>query len=334
MKRALIIGGSILVVAAIVFASVKAGSSDGEKVYVEAVKTKKIEAVVTAPAEINPSLSINIGAHIVGKIEHLYIKEGDLVRRGQKLVDLEQFAYAAQLQRAQAQLANSRIVGVLFSPGKTFAEIARKPDWVVPALVIIVVVFITTLVTVPRVDFEGTYREAFEAKGVSGQQAEQAIRFAVAFAKGTQYVGPFLLLGVLAVVALIYFLGVRMLGGTGTYQQIFSVVLYGYIPHVIRSLIKIPIMFTKHGLKLQEIDAVVRSSPAFLVSFKSNAVLFTLLSRLELFAIWSLILMVIGLAAVSRLSKAKTAVIVIVAWVLMTLLVVGGAAMGQLKGNR
>jgi HlyD family secretion protein len=109
VKRALIIGGAVIVVAAIVIYSIKSGGSDAEKVYIEPVKTKKIEALVTAPAEINPSLKVNVGAHIVGKIERLYIKEGDMVRRGQKLIDLERPSYEAQLQRAQAELANRRI---------------------------------------------------------------------------------------------------------------------------------------------------------------------------------------------------------------------------------
>lgn len=222
----------------------------------------------------------------------------------------------------------SRIIGVLFSPGQTFADIARKPDWVVPALVIVVVVMMAAIATVPRIDFEGTYREAFEAKGLSGPRMEQSLRFAVAFAKGTQYLGPFLLLGVLAVVALIYFLGVKMLGGAATYQQVFSVVLYGFMPQVLRALIKIPIVLSKHGLKMQESEAVVRSSLAFLTSYKTNPALFAFFSRLDVFAIWSMILAVIGLAAASRLSKGKTAAVVIAAWILMTLLIVGGAAMG------
>src|SRR5512142_1178430 len=81
----------------------------------------------------------------------------------------------------------SRMIGVLFSPGETFQEIARKPDFVVPAVVIVAIVFISTLLTVPRIDFEGTYREIFEAKGMSGPQMEQAMKFAIALAKGTQY---------------------------------------------------------------------------------------------------------------------------------------------------
>ena len=109
MKRALIIGGAVILVAAIVVFSIKSGSSNAEQVYIEPVKTKKIESVVTAPAEINPSLKVNISAHIVGKIERLYIKEGDVVRRNQKLIDLERPAYEAQRERAQAEVQNRRI---------------------------------------------------------------------------------------------------------------------------------------------------------------------------------------------------------------------------------
>jgi HlyD family secretion protein len=109
VKKILIIGGVVALVAVIVLASIKAGSSDGEKVYVEPVKTRKIEAVVTAPGEINPRVKINVGAHIVGKIEKLYVQEGDYVKSGQKLLDLERPAYQAQRNRASAEVANRKI---------------------------------------------------------------------------------------------------------------------------------------------------------------------------------------------------------------------------------
>src|ERR1051326_9602046 len=109
----------------------------------------------------------------------------------------------------------SRIVGVLVSPGQTFADIARKPDWVVPALVIIVVFFAAAIVTVPRLDFEGLMRQSMEAKGVTGAQAEQGMRFGLAMARGIQYTLPFLMIGFLAVAALLYWLPPPPRGGGG-----------------------------------------------------------------------------------------------------------------------
>jgi len=109
VKRGLIIAAAIVVVGAVIFFSVKAGSDDGEKVYIEPVKARKIESIVTAPGEINPRVKVNIGAHIVGKIEHLYMQEGDTVKRGQKLVDLERFAYQAAHDSAAAQVVNRKV---------------------------------------------------------------------------------------------------------------------------------------------------------------------------------------------------------------------------------
>jgi HlyD family secretion protein len=110
MKKKILIGsGALLLIAIIVFASVKGGGTKGEKVYVEPVKPRDIQAIVTAPGEIDPKVKVNISAHIVGKIERLYFKEGDMVRKGQKLVDLEKFAYQAQYDRARAEVANRRI---------------------------------------------------------------------------------------------------------------------------------------------------------------------------------------------------------------------------------
>ena len=52
---------------------------------------------------------MNISANVIGKIEHLYFNEGDLVKKGQKLVELERPAYVAQLERTRAEVENRRI---------------------------------------------------------------------------------------------------------------------------------------------------------------------------------------------------------------------------------
>ena len=109
MKRALIIAGAVIILGIIVFASVRASGPKAEKVFAQPVRPRKIEAVVTAPGEVDPKVKVNIDAHIVGKIEHLNFQEGDTVRKGQKLVELERYAYEAQRDRARAAVSSSRI---------------------------------------------------------------------------------------------------------------------------------------------------------------------------------------------------------------------------------
>lgn len=109
MKRWLLIGGGVVLLALVIVFSVRSGGPKGEKVYTEAAGTKTIQAVVTAPGQIDPKVKVNISAHIVGKIEKLYFEEGDTVRRGQKLVELEKPLYIAQRDRLSAELASRRV---------------------------------------------------------------------------------------------------------------------------------------------------------------------------------------------------------------------------------
>jgi HlyD family secretion protein len=105
----MIVGVVALAITIIVIASVKGSGPKGEKVYSEPAATKTIEAVVTAPGQIDPKVKVNISAHIVGKIEKLYFVEGDHVRRGQKLVELEKPNYVARRDQLSAELASRRV---------------------------------------------------------------------------------------------------------------------------------------------------------------------------------------------------------------------------------
>jgi HlyD family secretion protein len=110
VKRGLLIGGAVVILlAVIIYSSLGTGEPKGEKVYVEPAATKTIESVVTAPGEIDPKVKVNISAHIVGKIEKLYFVEGDTVKRGQKLVELEKPLYVAQVDRLRAEVAGRRV---------------------------------------------------------------------------------------------------------------------------------------------------------------------------------------------------------------------------------
>lgn len=109
MKRWLAIAGGIAVLAIIIFASVKGSGSRGETVYVESVSRRDIESAVSAPGEVDPKVKVNISGQVIGKIDRLYMKEGDTVRKGDRLVELEKETYVAQRDRLRSEIANRRI---------------------------------------------------------------------------------------------------------------------------------------------------------------------------------------------------------------------------------
>ncbi len=124
MKKGLLIALGVLVLGGIVFASIRAGRGEtGAKVYAEAASPRDIAQVIKASGAIDPKEKVNISAHVVGKIEKLFVQEGDRIEAGKPFLRLEQQAYialrdqwAAQLRssqtavaKAQAQLADAHI---------------------------------------------------------------------------------------------------------------------------------------------------------------------------------------------------------------------------------
>ncbi|MBZ5596944.1 MAG: efflux RND transporter periplasmic adaptor subunit [Acidobacteriia bacterium] len=73
------------------------------------VQTGKVQrldltAVVSASGEIKPKTYVNIGANAFGKITRLYVKEGDRVRKGQLLAQLENVQSEADVNATRAAL--------------------------------------------------------------------------------------------------------------------------------------------------------------------------------------------------------------------------------------
>lgn len=109
MKRVLIGLVVVLVLGGIVFASLRANKGkDGTKVYVEEAKRREIVQVVKATGAIDPKEKVNLSSHVVGKIEKLYVREGDPIRAGQPFLDLEKDVYLSARDRFAAQLASAR----------------------------------------------------------------------------------------------------------------------------------------------------------------------------------------------------------------------------------
>ncbi len=105
MKRILIAVLVLGLLAVVVFASLRGTRREkGTKVYVEEVSRRDIGRVVKASGKIDPREKVNISAHVIGKIEHLYVEEGDLIRKGQPFLVLEMEAYTADRDQWSAQL--------------------------------------------------------------------------------------------------------------------------------------------------------------------------------------------------------------------------------------
>src|ERR1035438_794957 len=103
-KKILIVAGAVLVLVVIV--SVTVYQSRRNLVTVQTGKAQKqnLNSVVSASGEIKPKTYVNIGANAFGKIIKLHVREGDHVKKGQLLAQLENVQSSADVNATRASV--------------------------------------------------------------------------------------------------------------------------------------------------------------------------------------------------------------------------------------
>jgi HlyD family secretion protein len=100
--------GSAVALAAIIGFSVYQSHKDVATVQTGKAQRMDLVALVSASGEIKPKTYVNIGANAFGKITKLYVKEGDRVKRGQMLAQLENVQPEADVNATKATLDAAR----------------------------------------------------------------------------------------------------------------------------------------------------------------------------------------------------------------------------------
>src|SRR5919106_1773515 len=106
MKRRniLIVVAIILIGAAVVAANLWFKRDTALLVTTEAVKTRDLEAVVSASGKIQPKRLVNISADTPGRVVDLAVNEGDRVTRGQFLLQIDPKSLRSRVDNSSAGL--------------------------------------------------------------------------------------------------------------------------------------------------------------------------------------------------------------------------------------
>ena len=103
-KKILIGSGAAVLLIVIVAFTVHQSSKNVVTVQTARVQRQDLATVVSASGEIKPKTYVNIGANAFGKITRLYVREGDQVKKGQSLAQLENVQSSADVSANQASL--------------------------------------------------------------------------------------------------------------------------------------------------------------------------------------------------------------------------------------
>lgn len=105
MKKIIFIILGFLVVAGIVILTIVRAQAGYTKVMTAKVVREDLVSTVSGTGQIKPKTYVNVGAEALGRITHLYVKEGDRVHRGQQLATVENVQQEANVNGQKAAIA-------------------------------------------------------------------------------------------------------------------------------------------------------------------------------------------------------------------------------------
>src|SRR5918912_3309406 len=103
-----ITGATVVAVALILGLTAAKRGNKAVAVRVEAVQRRDLVASVTASGQIRPQTKVDLSADVTGRIVRLAVREGQMVARGQFLLQIDPEQARAAVDRAQASLASAR----------------------------------------------------------------------------------------------------------------------------------------------------------------------------------------------------------------------------------
>jgi len=220
----------------------------------------------------------------------------------------------------------SRIAGVFFEPKNAFADIARRPGWLVPLAITVIFSLAFMFAFNRHVGWEHYIRQQVESSSraaqLTAEQREQQISMGARMAAPFGYVGAalgtpvYLLISAGALLLIFNSLYSAQL----KFKQVFAVMCYSGLTGTIFCLLAIAVMFLKNPEDFNLKNPLAFNPGAFLDPAGTSKFLYSLAASIDLFTIWTVVLIAVGLSAAGRkLSFGAALTGVAVPWIVFSL---------------
>jgi HlyD family secretion protein len=108
MKKILLIVSAVIVAIVLVAVFIVKQQSGYTKVLTAKIHHQDLATIVSGTGQVKPKTYVNVGATSFGRITHLYVKEGDHVKRGQVIATVENVQPEANVESQKATIAAAK----------------------------------------------------------------------------------------------------------------------------------------------------------------------------------------------------------------------------------
>lgn len=193
-----------------------------------------------------------------------------------------------------------RFAGVFFSPGPTFSDIARKPDFIAPLVAVVLSSLAVTETMLGKIGMERIVRMSMErstrASSMSPEQMEQAVHRGAQVGAVLAHLGG--LLGAPIFLLIVAGLGLLIVngifGGQLNFKTAFAVGCYANLVAVVGTLVALVMILFGDPEHFNPQNPTPTNVGFFLNPLETSKPLLALASSFDIFTLWYMGLLGIG----------------------------------------
>jgi hypothetical protein len=210
----------------------------------------------------------------------------------------------------------SKVFNIFLEPRRVFESLRAKPTWLIPFIIVTLLVIVSTYLTFPyimkaqveRIEQMENIPEARRNDIVEEmEQMRQPPAWQVAI------IPVFSLFVLVVFSAVLFFVFNVLMGGDSSFRSVLSVYSYSGLVMIPALIVKLPLIIMKESVNVQTSLALLPFANA------DNRFLYGVLSGFDIFSLWEVILISLGLGVMYKLSTTKAFMAVLILWVLLIL---------------
>ena len=226
-----------------------------------------------------------------------------------------------------------RWVGVLLSPGETFADVNRKPTILAPIIILCVIVVASTAVTQWKMGpympdmLRAQNKKMMERFGQTPteEQLNESVKQGLFFSKFSPLIAPVSVHIIYLIMAGLFALGMLLIQAKATFKKIYSVMLWTFAGiGLVLNLVLIASFMVKdeEALRSTNLNNPASTVPTNIGAFlgpDTSPIVKSLADSIDVFSFWTIAVLAIGFAAIANsknVKTSKTATMIVVLWLI------------------
>jgi Yip1-like protein len=230
----------------------------------------------------------------------------------------------------------ARIINTFIAPSKTFTDLRRSAMWWAPfvLMAIISVAFVYSVdqkigfrkVTENQVQMSP--KQSAQLDNLPPDQREQQMLQRTGGTKYVSYFFPAVTLIIWLIIATVLFATFKFAAGADvTFKVSLAIVIFAALPGALKTLLAMGSVLAGMSPDSFSFQNPVATNPGYFMNPADNVFLYSIMSSLDIFLIWTLVLTAIGFTCVTKVKRGTAFAIVFGWWALFTL---AGAGLGAM----